>query len=87
MVVIRLARRGAKKRPFYDVVVTDSRKPRDSGYFERVGYFNPSACGKETPLKLSLERVDYWIGQGGKPSLTVASLIKKSRKQQSTTSS
>ena len=80
MVVIRLSRRGAKKRPFYNVVVTDSSKRRDSGYIERVGIFNPSARGEETPLKLSLDRIDYWIGEGSKPSPRVTSLIKKSRK-------
>ena len=83
MVVIRLARRGAKKRPFYDVVVTDSSKRRDSGYIERVGMFNPCARGQEVSLKLEMPRIEYWLGQGSKPSPTVTSLIKKSRKTQS----
>lgn len=77
MVVIRLSRRGAKKRPFYNVVVTDSRKPRDSGFIERVGYFNPVAKGQETRLHLDKERIDHWLGQGVKLSQRVTSLIKE----------
>ena len=77
MVVIRLSRRGAKKRPFYNIVVTDSRKPRDSGFIERVGYFNPIAKGQETRLHLDKERVNHWLGQGVKLSPRVTSLIKE----------
>lgn len=81
MVVIRLSRGGAKKRPFYHVVVSDSRNARDSGsYIERLGYFNPIAKGGEVKLHLENERVTYWLGQGAKPSERVASLIKLSRK-------
>ncbi len=76
MVSIRLARGGAKKRPFYHVVVTDSRKRRDSGYIERLGYFNPRATGQETRLHLDLERVKHWQGVGAQPSARVETLIK-----------
>ena len=76
MVVIRLSRGGAKKRPFYHIVVTDSRKPRDSGFIERVGYFNPLAKGGETRLHLDRMRVDHWLKQGIRPSSRVALLIK-----------
>jgi small subunit ribosomal protein S16 len=81
MVTIRLTRGGAKKRPFYHVVVTDSRNRRDGRYIERLGYFNPIATGKEEGLNLDLERVSYWIGQGAQPSDRVASLIKQFEKK------
>ncbi len=77
MVRIRLARRGAKKRPFYRIVAADSRKPRDGRIIEQLGYYNPVSDPVE--LKVDLERVDYWIGTGAQPSETVASLIKKAR--------
>ena len=80
MVTIRLCRGGAKKRPFYHFVVTDSRNRRDGRYIERLGFFNPIAAGQETKLKLDLERVDYWLGQGAQPSDRVATLIKQQRK-------
>ncbi len=77
MVVIRLTRGGAKKRPFYHVVATDSRHARDSGsYIERLGYYNPMAKGGETTLHLELERVSHWVGQGAQPSERVNTLIK-----------
>ncbi len=76
MVTIRLAMRGAKKRPFYLVVASDSRKPRDSGYVERLGYFNPRAREHETGFALNRERYDYWLGQGARPSERVAALAK-----------
>jgi small subunit ribosomal protein S16 len=81
MVTIRLTRGGAKKRPFYHVVVTDSRNRRDGRYIERLGFFNPVATGNEEGLKLDLERVQYWLGQGAQPSERVASLIKRLEKQ------
>ena len=81
MVTIRLTRGGAKKRPFYHVVVTDSRNRRDGRYIERLGFFNPVATGKEEGLKLDLERVQYWLGQGAQPSERVANLIKRLEKQ------
>ena len=76
MVVIRLARRGAKDRPFYHVVVADQRYPRNGRYIERVGYFNPIAAGQETKLSLELDRVEHWVKQGAQPSPRVASLVK-----------
>ena len=83
MVTIRMARSGAKKRPFYHIVVTDSRKRRDSGYIERLGYFNPIARGQETRLHLENDRIEYWIGQGAQCSERVASLMKEASKSAS----
>lgn len=80
MVCIRLSRAGAKKNPFYHMVVTDSRNGRDGRYIERLGFFNPVAKESEESLRIDLERVDYWISKGAKPSLRVASLIKTQRK-------
>lgn len=77
MVTIRLARGGAKKRPFYHVVVTDSRNRRDGRYIERIGYFNPIATGQEVKLELDTERAQHWISKGAKPSERVAKLIKE----------
>lgn len=76
MVKIRLARGGAKKRPFYHMVVTDSRNARDGRYIERVGFFNPLARGQEQRLNVKQERVDYWLGQGAQTSDRVAKLLK-----------
>ena len=81
MVKIRMARAGAKKRPFYHIVVTDSRNKRDGRYIERLGFFNPIASGKEVELKLDHERVSYWLSQGAKASDRVAKLIKDSSKE------
>ncbi len=77
MVTIRMSRGGAKKRPFYHVVVTDSRNRRDGRYIERVGFFNPVAKGNEEPLRLDMERINYWLSQGAKTSERVAKLIKQ----------
>lgn len=76
MVTIRLSRGGAKKKPFYHVVVADSRKPRDGRVIERIGFFNPLAKGQEEQLRLDQARVDYWISQGAQPSERVSKLIK-----------
>lgn len=76
MVTIRMARGGAKKRPFYNIVVTDSRNRRDGSFIERVGFFNPVATGNEERLRINRERVDYWIGKGAQASERVASLLK-----------
>ena len=76
MVTIRLARGGAKKRPFYHMVVTDSRSRRDGRYIERVGFYNPVAKGQEERLKFDKERVDFWIGKGAQASDRVAKLLK-----------
>lgn len=80
MVVIRLARGGSKKRPFYNIVVTDKRKPRDSGYIERVGYFNPVARGQEVRLHIEQERVQHWQSQGAQPTERVAKLLSEAAK-------
>ena len=64
MVIVRLARGGAKKHPFYHIVVTDTRRSRDSGYIEKLGYFNPFVTEKELPVVLNLERFNYWISKG-----------------------
>ena len=76
MVVIRLARGGAKKRPFYHVVVTNSRDARDGRFIERLGFYNPIAAGDEIKLQLNKDRVDYWLGKGAQPSERVDHLIK-----------
>ena len=80
MVTIRLARGGAKKRPFYHIVVTDSRSRRDSRYIERVGFFNPMAKGQEVRLNLESDRVDHWLAQGAQTSERVAKLLKDQQK-------
>ena len=81
MVTIRLARTGAKKRPFYHIVVADSRNARDGRYIERLGFFNPIAVGGEERLRLDKERIDHWISQGAQTSERVASLLKTAAKQ------
>lgn len=75
MVVIRLARGGAKKRPFYNVVVTDSRNRRDGRFIERVGFYNPVAAGNEQSLRIAHDRVSYWQQHGAKLSETVTMLV------------
>jgi small subunit ribosomal protein S16 len=81
MVTIRLSRTGAKKRPFYHVVVADSRSKRDGRYIERVGFFNPVARGQEVRLRLDDVRIEYWRSQGALPTERVSSLIKEAAKQ------
>ena len=81
MVTIRLSRGGAKKRPFYHVVVTDSRNRRDGRYIERIGFFNPIAQGGEEKLRLDQARIDYWVSKGAQASDRVAHLIKTHKKQ------
>ncbi len=80
MVTIRLARAGAKKRPFYHVVVTDSRNARDGRFIERLGFFNPVAAGQEVPLQIDLTRVDHWLATGAQPSERVNQLIRQARR-------
>ena len=80
MVTIRLARGGSLKHPFYHLVATDSRNPRDGRFIEKIGYFNPMARGQEQRLNVNLERVDYWVGTGAQPSDRVAKLLKEARK-------
>lgn len=81
MVTIRLARGGAKKRPFYQIVVTDSRSARDGRFIERIGFFNPIATGRAEGLRLDLDRIKYWISQGATVSERVSMLIKDAKKQ------
>ena len=80
MVSIRLSRGGAKKRPFYHIVVTDSRNRRDGRFIERLGFFNPIANGKEEPLRLDFARAKYWLSVGAQPTQRVAQLIKQHAK-------
>jgi len=80
MVVIRLSRGGAKKRPFYHIVVADKRRARDGRFIERLGYFNPIATGKEVRLSLDNERAQYWLAQGAQPSDRVKHLFKVEKK-------
>jgi len=81
MVTIRLSRKGAKKRPFYHIVVTDSRNKRDGRYIERVGFYNPMASGKEEELRVDHERAKYWMSQGAQASERVAKLFKLSEEK------
>ncbi|HVO88247.1 MAG TPA: 30S ribosomal protein S16 [Casimicrobiaceae bacterium] len=78
MVVIRLARGGAKKRPFYNVVVADSRNRRDGRFIERVGFYNPVAAQHEEGLRIAHDRIAYWEQRGARLSDTVAMLVKRS---------
>ena len=82
MVVIRLARGGAKKRPFFNIVVADSRNRRDGRFIERVGFYNPIATPNEETLRLSVDRVTFWQQRGAKVSDTVAGLVKRAAKPQ-----
>ncbi|MDR1424485.1 MAG: 30S ribosomal protein S16 [Azoarcus sp.] len=80
MVVIRLARGGAKKRPFYNIVATDSRNRRDGRFIERVGFYNPVATGGAQSLSINGERLAYWEQNGARLSPTVARLVKQNAK-------
>lgn len=82
MVVIRLARAGKRKNPFYHVCVTDRRNPRDGRFIERVGFYNPIARGESTSVSVDLDRVDYWMSVGAIPSPKVKSIIKRVRNSQ-----
>jgi len=77
MVVIRLARGGAKKRPFYNIVAADSRNRRDGRFIERIGFYNPVASGAEKNLVINTERLAYWQQNGAQLSDTVARLVKQ----------
>ena len=79
MVVVRLAKSGAKKNPYYFITVADSRKPRDGGYIERLGFFNPSAKGSEERLRFNIERYDHWVTKGAQASDKVSELVKDAR--------
>lgn len=80
MVIIRLQRGGAKKRPFYQVVVADSRRARNGRFIENLGFFNPTAQGQAERLRLDLDRVEHWVGQGAGLSDRVARLVKDAKK-------
>jgi small subunit ribosomal protein S16 len=80
MVVIRLSRGGAKKRPFYNIVATDSRNRRDGRFIERIGFYNPSATANEQGLRIDLSLLNGWIGKGAQLSPTVARLVKQAAK-------
>ena len=84
MVTIRLARGGAKKRPFYSIVVSDQRRQPKGRFIERIGFFNPMATENEEKVRLDTSRVDYWISKGAKPSDRVASILKKVRQEATT---
>jgi small subunit ribosomal protein S16 len=77
MVIIRLARSGAKKNPYYFITVADERRPRDGKFIERLGFFNPSASGQEERLRLDLEKLDEWVAKGAQLSERVQSLVKE----------
>ena len=80
MVKIRLTRGGAKKRPFYHIIVTDHRSARDGRNIERVGFYNPVAAGAEKRVELNIERVDHWVGQGAQLTDKVRNLYKEASK-------
>jgi small subunit ribosomal protein S16 len=84
MVVIRLSRTGAKKRPFYHIVVADKRRSRDGRFIEQLGYFNPIATGKEVKLTFDLARAEHWISQGAQPSDRVKHLMKMQKEAAAT---
>jgi small subunit ribosomal protein S16 len=79
MVIIRLARGGTNKRPFYHMVVADRRSPRGGRYIERVGFFNPIAKGGEERLRVDLGRIEHWLAHGAQPSERVGDLLKQYR--------
>ena len=79
MVVIRLARSGAKKRPFYNIVAADSRNRRDGRFIERVGFYNPVANEKQERVRLNAERLNHWVAQGAQLSEAVAKLVKEQK--------
>ena len=81
MVTIRLARHGAKKRPFYHLTVADKSAKRDGRFIERVGFFNPLAQGDEERMRIDLDRVDYWLSVGARPSERVTQLIGVARRE------
>ncbi|MGP1953800.1 MAG: 30S ribosomal protein S16 [Arsenophonus sp. NC-TX2-MAG3] len=80
MVTIRLARSCTKKRPFYQIVVTDSRNARDGRFIERIGFFNPISSGNAEELRLDLDRVKHWVGLGATVSDRVSTLIKQAKR-------
>ena len=85
MVTIRLSRGGAKGRPFYQIVVCDSRRARDGRYIERLGFFSPLATAKEEKFRVDFDRLDHWVGVGAQVSDRVAALVKAHRATAATT--
>jgi small subunit ribosomal protein S16 len=81
MVVIRMARGGAKNRPYYTIVVADSRMPRDGRFIERIGFYNPKAAENEPSFRIELDRVAHWVSRGAQPSDAVRKLIKRGKAQ------
>jgi small subunit ribosomal protein S16 len=81
MVVIRLSRGGAKKRPFYNIVATDSRNRRDGRFIERIGFYNPIASGQAQDFSIQQDRLSYWQGVGAQMSPTVERLVKAAAKK------
>ena len=79
MVIIRLARSGAKKNPYYFITVADERRPRDGAFIERLGFFNPSANGQEERLRIDLDKLQEWISKGAQVSERVSSLVKEAK--------
>lgn len=79
MVKIRLTRGGAKKRPFYHIVVADQRCSRDGRFIERMGFYNPMAAGNDPRLRLDLARIDYWVSVGAQLSTRVRTLVEETR--------
>ena len=76
-----MARGGAKNRPFYNIVVADSRMPRDGRFIERIGFYNPKAAQSEPKFRIALDRVEHWVGEGAQPSDAVKKLIKRGKNQ------
>jgi small subunit ribosomal protein S16 len=79
MVVIRLSRGGAKKRPFYNIVVAEQKNRRDGRFLERVGFYNPLASGNAETLRVAFDRVDHWVKNGAQASETVARLLREAK--------
>ena len=77
MVTIRLARGGSKKRPFYNIIVADSRSRRDGRFIERVGFYNPVAYERQERVRIAADRLNHWISQGAQLSEAVAKLVKE----------
>ncbi|WP_066801065.1 30S ribosomal protein S16 [Moraxella oblonga] len=80
MVVIRMARGGAKKRPFYQIVVADKRAPRDGRHIQKIGFFNPLARGQEESFRIDLDSYNAWIAKGAKPTDRIVQLVKQAQK-------
>jgi small subunit ribosomal protein S16 len=81
MVVIRMSRGGSKNRPYHNIVVADSRMPRDGRFIENVGFWNPMAPEGSERIRIALDRVEYWTSKGAKASDSVARLVRQAKKQ------